>query len=201
MFSSIWILEAIRLSGTKIVFSPVLSLYYDQWKPHHWLSSKERASPKGPFFCVSFHYCGLLWLIENVHSSLSFHPFKLSYNLEFDILQFTEDTIIVGQASWETIWSIKVVLHGFELITSGLCVNFYKNLILGFNVDSDFLMTTSDFLSCAISLFPFTFLGPPIGVNPGRRSSWDPILSNLRNKLSSWKGKFASLGGRVIILN
>lgn len=149
------------------------------------------------FFLCFF---SLSWLIENVHSSLSFHPFKLSYNLEFDLLQFTEDTIIVGQASWETIWSIKVVVHGFEL-TSSLCVNFYKNLILGFNVDSDFLMATSDFLSCAISLFPFTFLGLPIGANPSRRSSWDPILSKLRNKLSSWKGKFVSLGGRVIILN
>lgn len=32
-----------------------------------------------------------------------------------------------------------------------------------------------------------------------RRSSWSIVLAKVRNKLASWKGKYFSLGGRVIL--
>lgn len=39
---------------------------------------------------------GIVGLFKNARSMLSFHPFKLSDNLEFDLLQFVNDAIIVG---------------------------------------------------------------------------------------------------------
>lgn len=98
------------------------------------------------------------------------------------------------------IWSIKVILYGFELASS-LSVHFHKIKIMGFNVDSNFLLVIYEFLSCAIISFPFTFLGLPIGVNPHIPASWNVILSKLHSKLASWKRKKVSLRGRVTLLN
>lgn len=67
----------------------------------------------------------------------------------------------------------------------GLRRNFHKSRILGFNVDSVFLESTSDFLACSISHHPLDFLGIPLGVNPRRRSLWVPILE--KNEMSSFK--------------
>lgn len=54
------------------------------------------------------------------------------------MLQIADETLIVGDASWKNMWSIKVVFHLFELV-SGLNVNFHKSNILGFNMDSNFV--------------------------------------------------------------
>lgn len=83
----------------------------------------------------------------------------------FILSKFANDTIIVGKASRDNLWAIKSVLNGFEL-ASGLSANFHKRKILGVNVDLILLQETSNFVSCAISPLPFTFLGLPIGSNP-----------------------------------
>lgn len=46
-------------------------------------------------------------------SQAAFQPFSLSNNLKFDLQQFFDDTIIIGQSCWENIWMLKVILHGF----------------------------------------------------------------------------------------
>lgn len=61
------------------------------------------------------------------------------------------------------------------------------------------MKATSNIFACLISLFPFSFLSILIGANPRRSSLWEPILSKIRNKLSSWKGKVVSLGGHVTL--
>lgn len=59
----------------------------------------------------------------------------------------------------------------------------------------------SNFLSCAIKSFPFIFLGLPIGANPRRRTTWDPIMAMLCSRILGLKVKSVSLGGRFVLLN
>lgn len=107
---------------------------------------------------------GLTSLMRNACSLQRFQPFGVYDNMDFDLLQFTDNTIILGLTFLENLWTIKVILRRFEL-AYGLSVNSHKINILGFNVDLDFLLNASNFLSCVISSFPFTFFGLPVGVN------------------------------------
>ena len=55
-------------------------------------------------------------------------------------------------------------------------------------------------LNCRFMAFPFVYLGVPVRGNPRRRALWQPILLKLRKKLSSWKKKTLSFGGRACLL-
>lgn len=72
---------------------------------------------------------------------------------------------------------------------SGLKVNFHKSSLLGVNVDDYFRSAAASFLFYSIGKFPFKFLGLPIGANPRRASTWQPIIDVMRKKLASRKGK------------
>lgn len=56
-------------------------------------------------------------------------------------------------------------------------------------------------LGCRVEKMLFKYLGVKIGGSPKRTARWDPIVSNFRKKLASWKGKHLSLGGLIIYLN
>jgi len=53
----------------------------------------------------------------------------------------------------------------------------------------------------SIELFiPFVYLGMPIGGNARRLSFWDPLINRIKARLSGWKSKYLSLGGRLVLL-
>jgi hypothetical protein len=115
-------------------------------------------------------------------------------------LQFSDDTILVGVPTFENLWCLKAVLRSFEMV-SGMKINFYKSKLVGKNVDADFMTMASCFLHCKIGGLPFQFLGIPVGVNPRKVVTWNPVLEAMRSRLGSWQNKFLSLGGRVTFLN
>jgi hypothetical protein len=117
----------------------------------------------------------------------------------FHTLQFVDDTIIMGEGSWDNLWIFKTVLRSFELV-SGLKVNFHKSKLYGINLDDNFLRASSSFLNCEVESIPFRFLGIPVGANPRRRTTWTPVLDSMKKKLSAWNGRKLSIGGRVTLI-
>jgi hypothetical protein len=115
-------------------------------------------------------------------------------------LQYADDTLCIGEASVDNLWALKAVLRGFEL-ASGLKVNFWKSCLLGVNVSGNFLDLACSFLNCRVGRFPFKYLGLPVGANPRRLSTWDPMVTSIRKKLNSWGNKHVSLGGRLVLIN
>jgi len=93
-----------------------------------------------------------------------------------------------------------VVLGNFEMIL-GLKVNFTKSNIYGINVSTKFLSATAEFLYCKIGTVPFTYLGLPVGANHMHLLTWQPLKNSFHKKLSSWKNRFLSIGGKVVLLN
>ncbi|CAJ2652624.1 unnamed protein product [Trifolium pratense] len=123
-----------------------------------------------------------------------FQGYKVSNSLQFQILQFADDTILMGEDSWNNLWTIKSVLRGFEMV-SGLKINFVKSKLYGINVDERFLSAGSSFLSCRSESVPFKFLGIPVGANPRRRETWRPVVEAMSKRLSSWSSRQLSYGG------
>jgi hypothetical protein len=114
--------------------------------------------------------------------------------------QYADDTLCIGEASVENLWTLKAILRGFEM-ASGLKVNFLKSGLIGFNVSPTFLERASMFLNCRLGTIPFKYLGLPIGANPNCEATWFPLLDHLRKRLFSWRNKHISLGGRIVMIN
>ncbi|GJV72922.1 RNA-directed DNA polymerase, eukaryota, reverse transcriptase zinc-binding domain protein, partial [Tanacetum coccineum] len=53
---------------------------------------------------------------------------------------------------------------------------------------------------CASGIFPFTYLGLPIGSNMNLVSSWQFLIDRFHTKLSSWKANLLSIGGCLTLI-
>nr|KYP62679.1 hypothetical protein KK1_017224 [Cajanus cajan] len=114
-------------------------------------------------------------------------------------LQYADDTILVGDVSLSNGWAIKAILQLFELVV-GLKVNFFKSQLLGVNVDQVWLQSLDQFLNCKVGSFPCSYLGLPLGANLARLTTWQPVVRKVEKKLSKWKSKLLSFGGRLVLL-
>jgi hypothetical protein len=115
-------------------------------------------------------------------------------------LQYADDTLCIGEASVQNLWTNKSILRGFHM-ASGLKVNFAKSCLMGVNVRAEFVELACSFLNCRHGEVPFKYLGLPVGANPRRISTWEPLLAYLKKRLGSWGKKYISLGGRIVLRN
>jgi len=114
-------------------------------------------------------------------------------------LQFADDTLILGVKSWANIRAMRAILLLFEKL-SGLKVNFSKSHLVGVNVASSWLTEAASVLNCNVGSIPFVYLGMPIGGNVRHLSFWEPLINLIKARLSGWKSKHLSLGGRLVLL-
>jgi hypothetical protein len=70
---------------------------------------------------------------------------------------------------------------------------------MGINVDNTFMDST--FLNCIRGSLPLKYLGLPVGANPRRMATWEPMVEKIRRKLNSWGNKHISFGGRLVLIN
>ncbi|MCH86380.1 cysteine-rich receptor-like protein kinase, partial [Trifolium medium] len=114
-------------------------------------------------------------------------------------LQFADDTLLLGVKSWANVHALRAVLVLFEAV-SRLKVKFNKSMLVGVNIVDSWLAEAASVLGCIVGKVPFMYLGLPIGGDPRRLSFWDPVLTRIRSRLSGWKSRFLSFGGRLILL-
>ncbi|KAK1415652.1 hypothetical protein QVD17_31437 [Tagetes erecta] len=57
-----------------------------------------------------------------------------------------------------------------------------------------------DILRCKKGSVPFLHLGIPVGGSTNRVNAWEVIVEKFRRKLSSWKARYLSFGGRLILV-
>lgn len=91
------------------------------------------------------------------------------------------------------------MLRCFEL-TSGLKVNFSKSKVAGVSIERNELARFASLLNCKTMEIPCIYLGISVGANPRRKATWDPLIQKLRKKLSTWKYKSLSFGGKICLL-
>lgn len=77
-------------------------------------------------------------------------------------------------------------------------MNFSKSKLFGIGVNQLEVSNFSSILGCQASKFPT--LGLPIGTNMHKYSNWIPIIDKFQEKLSNWKSKTLSVGGRLTLI-
>ncbi|KAJ9567589.1 hypothetical protein OSB04_003555 [Centaurea solstitialis] len=118
---------------------------------------------------------------------------------ELSILQFADDAIIMGE--WDPLNAKNLIriLKCFELC-SGLSINLSKSSLLGISVPNEEVQRVALGLNCKVGSVPFTYLGIPVGENMSKASAWQPIIDKFKSRLSSWKAKHLSVGGRLCLI-
>jgi hypothetical protein len=160
----------------------------------------KQGDPLAPFLFLLVAE-GLGGIMKRAVEMWRFNGFRVGNNdLVVSHLQYADDTLCIGEASVANLWSLKAILRGFEMC-SGLKINFWKSSLIGVNVSQDFLRVASAFLNCRTCALPFKYLGLPVGTNPRRASTWEPLLVSLRKRLGLWANKYVSLGGHIVLLN
>ncbi|GJU95230.1 hypothetical protein Tco_1319986 [Tanacetum coccineum] len=71
---------------------------------------------------------------------------------------------------------------------------------MGIGVYSNAVATAASLIGCSILTAPFNYLGVKVGSNMSRISSWDDVISKGSSRLSKWKLKLLSIGGRLTLL-
>ncbi|KAL4590833.1 hypothetical protein LXL04_003776 [Taraxacum kok-saghyz] len=115
-------------------------------------------------------------------------------------LFFVDDSIFFGKWSVENVLNLVRSLYCFQR-TYGLRVNLEKSALFGIGVDANMTKNMALIIGCKTESLPTTFLGKLIGLNIGVARSWKPMIDKIRKKLSTWKLKSLSCGGRHTIVN
>jgi hypothetical protein len=122
----------------------------------------KQGDPLAPFLFLLVAE-GFGGVMKKAVSERLFKGFSIgSEGIDISHLQYADDTLCVGEASVQNLWTLKSILRGFHMV-SGLKVNFSKSCLLAVNVDDDFLELGCTFLNCRRGFFPFKYLGLPVG--------------------------------------
>ncbi|GJY82238.1 RNA-directed DNA polymerase, eukaryota, reverse transcriptase zinc-binding domain protein, partial [Tanacetum coccineum] len=83
---------------------------------------------------------------------------------------------------------------------SGLHINMNKSKLIGISVANVIVDKAAAKISCATLEAPFYYLGSKVGGLMSHVQSWNEIVNNLVARLSNWKMKTLSIGGRLTLL-
>ncbi|GJX70072.1 RNA-directed DNA polymerase, eukaryota, reverse transcriptase zinc-binding domain protein [Tanacetum coccineum] len=71
---------------------------------------------------------------------------------------------------------------------------------MGIAIETNKVDTAANNLGCRILKSPFSYLGVNIGGHMTRINSWDVVINKILSRLSKWKMKALSIGGRLTLL-
>ncbi|GKV49617.1 hypothetical protein SLEP1_g56358 [Rubroshorea leprosula] len=143
---------------------------------------------------------GLQELVKRAVKEEMLHGIEIGKKgLSVSLLQFADDTIIMGRADAENTRMVKDILIWFELM-SGLRINFSKSSVFDYNVSEKWLKGAASMLHCRVGRAPFLYLGLPVDGRFGSKKLWELVVNKFRAKLAVWKAATLSFGGRLILL-
>ncbi|GJZ82026.1 RNA-directed DNA polymerase, eukaryota [Tanacetum coccineum] len=144
--------------------------------------------------------------MESLHISFSrvvddglFKGFQLHGSVNISHLFYADDAMFIGEWSEQNLHNIVKVLNCFHL-ASGLKINIAKSQVLGVGVSQNVVLQAANRIGCAVLNTPFRYLGVTVGECMSRKSAWVGLVNKLQARLSKWKVKTLSIGGRLTLL-
>ncbi|GJY49029.1 RNA-directed DNA polymerase, eukaryota [Tanacetum coccineum] len=145
-------------------------------------------------------------VMESLHLSFArvveagiFKGIRLNSSLTLSHLFYADDALIIGEWSNDNLRGIINVLKCFFL-ASGLQINMQKSQLLGVGVARPEIEVAALSIGCSIMESQFRYLGVTVGGNMSRCKDWSDIVLKIRSRLSKWKTKTLSIGGRLTLL-
>ncbi|GKA08676.1 RNA-directed DNA polymerase, eukaryota [Tanacetum coccineum] len=158
----------------------------------------KQGDPLSPFLFIL--------IMESLHISFQrmvdagmFTGIKINSMVNLSHLFYVDDAIFLSQWSELNIDLLVRVLDCF-FRASGLRINMCKSKIMGVNVEDGMVKNAASKLRCLVLKTPFTYLGTKVGGNMSRKQAWKEVVDKVLSRLSRWKMKLLSIGGRLTLL-
>ncbi|GKE57660.1 RNA-directed DNA polymerase, eukaryota, partial [Tanacetum coccineum] len=158
----------------------------------------KQGDPLAPFLFIL--------IMESLHLSLNraidvgvFSGLRMDDDLTISHLFYADDVIFMGDWSNQNLKGILNILKCFALL-SGMSINLKKSHILGLGVHESTVSEAATRIGCSVLKTPFNYLGIMVGGNMSLVKSWDETIHKLKKRLSIWKLKTLSIGGRLTLL-
>nr|GEW42979.1 RNA-directed DNA polymerase, eukaryota [Tanacetum cinerariifolium] len=159
-----------------------------------------------------------------------FLVFKVDFEKAYDSVRSSRGSIILNGSPTEEFQFYKGLKQGdplspflFILIMESLHLSFqrvedagmFKGIKLGSSVSISHMFYTDDAvfvgqcdkvkgaaikLGCLTFKTPFTYLGSTVGGSMSRIQAWEKVVERVKSRLSKWKRKTLSIGGRLTLL-
>ncbi|GKA16551.1 RNA-directed DNA polymerase, eukaryota [Tanacetum coccineum] len=145
-------------------------------------------------------------VMESLHLSFCrvvqagmFKGIRLNSSISVSHLFYADDALIIGEWSSDNLCGIINVLKCFYL-ASGLQITIHKSQLLGVGVPKSEVESAASSIGCSIMNNQFRYLGVMVGENMARHKAWVDVVLKLKFRLSKWKAKTLSIGGRLTLL-
>nr|GEX07307.1 RNA-directed DNA polymerase, eukaryota, reverse transcriptase zinc-binding domain protein [Tanacetum cinerariifolium] len=114
-------------------------------------------------------------------------------------LFYADNAVFIGEWSDSNLDNIVKNLKCFFL-ASGLKINIQKSQVLGVGVPRNIVNQAASLIECAVMQNPCRYLEVMVGDSMSRKLAWADTVQKLRSRLSKWKVKTLSIGGRLTLL-
>nr|GFA97153.1 RNA-directed DNA polymerase, eukaryota [Tanacetum cinerariifolium] len=158
----------------------------------------KQGDPLAPFLFIL--------VMETLHISVSravndgvFKGLQIHDSMVLSHLFYVDDVVFLGEWSDDNLANLIRILQCFQL-ASGLKINVQKSQVLGVGVSSDIVNQGASIICCSVIHAPFKYLGVTVGDHMSRHSAWLNTIQKVRTRLSKWKVKTFSIGGRLTLL-
>nr|KAJ0206565.1 hypothetical protein LSAT_V11C500248820 [Lactuca sativa] len=96
----------------------------------------------------------------------------------------------------------KGIFKGIQISGNGPSLShlFYADDVFAIGATSQETANWTNLLGCDVGVLPFDYLGVPVGANMSLVKNWKPIIKQFHSKLSLWKAKILSFGGRLTLI-
>ncbi|KAJ9550277.1 hypothetical protein OSB04_014322 [Centaurea solstitialis] len=106
-------------------------------------------------------------------------------------LHYADDAIFLGKWNDGNLRNLMKILKAENELG--------KSTLNGIGVPGVEITRLATTVGCKEGKIPFQYLGIPIGASMSKTESWQPLLERFSKKLSSWKAKTLSVGGRFTL--
>ncbi|GJT69456.1 RNA-directed DNA polymerase, eukaryota [Tanacetum coccineum] len=145
-------------------------------------------------------------VMESLHLSVTrvieagiFTGVRIDPSTMISHLFYADDVVFIGEWSQDNLKGIMHSLRCFSLL-SGLSINIKKSHLLGVGIPASYVNEVASSIGCSVMKAPFKYLGVMVDGNESLVKAWDDTINKLKMRLSKWKLKTLSIGGRLTLL-
>nr|GEW68871.1 RNA-directed DNA polymerase, eukaryota [Tanacetum cinerariifolium] len=158
----------------------------------------KQGNPLSPFLFIL--------IMESLHLSFNhilnvglFKGIQIDNSLTLSHLFYADDAVFIGKWDKSNLITIVNMLKCFFL-APGLKINIHKSKLIGIGIPHEEVISAANFIGCSTLTMPFNYLGVKVGAHSSRSSSWEEVIAKLFSRLSKWKLKTLSIGGRLTLI-
>jgi hypothetical protein len=116
--------------------------------------------------------------------------------MDFPIIQYADDTVLIMPADLAQLQALKVTLKKYSL-SIDLKINYGKSQLIPIIVPHDTTTLLAKEFGCQVGTMPFTYLGLPLGTTRPLIHDILPLVSRLERELISSCSCFLPQGTRM----